>query len=52
MAINYSVETVNGTIYLIGIAQNQEELDRVIAHARTIEYVRKVVDHVRVKKPS
>ena len=48
-AINYTVETVNGTVYLIGIAQSQEELDRVIAHAEGMSYVRKVISHVRVK---
>jgi osmotically-inducible protein OsmY len=48
-AINYNVETVNGVVYLIGIALSQEELDRVIAHARTIPHVEKVVSHVRVK---
>jgi len=50
LAINYSMETVNGTVYLIGIAQNQKELDRVIAHARDIHYVRNIISHVRVKK--
>lgn len=50
LAINYSIETVAGTVYLIGIAQNQAELDRVIAHARDVSYVRKVISHVRVKK--
>ncbi|MDD9877677.1 MAG: BON domain-containing protein [Magnetovibrio sp.] len=49
-AINYSVETVNGIIYLIGIAQSQVELDRVIGHARNLGYVKKVISHVRVKK--
>ncbi len=49
-AINYSTETVAGTVYLIGIAQNQAELDRVVAHARSVGYVRKVISHVRVKK--
>lgn len=48
-AINYAVETVGGTVYLIGIAQNQAELDRVVAHARGVGYVRKVISHVRVK---
>jgi osmotically-inducible protein OsmY len=52
LAINYSIETVAGTVYLIGIAQNQTELDRVIAHARALGYVRKVISHVRVKKAS
>ncbi len=49
-AINYSVKTVNGVIYLIGIAQNKSELSRVIDHARTINYVKKIISHVRVKK--
>ena len=49
LAINYAIETVNGIVYLIGIAQNQDELDRVIAHSRTISYVRRVISHVRVK---
>ncbi|MSP83843.1 MAG: BON domain-containing protein [Alphaproteobacteria bacterium] len=48
-AINYNIETVNGVVYLIGIAQNQPELDRVLAHARTISHVEKVVSHVRLK---
>jgi len=50
MAINYSIETVNGIVYLIGIAQNQEELDRILAHAKAIDYVRRIISHVRVKK--
>lgn len=49
-AVNYSTEVVNGTVYLFGIAQSESELKRVIAHARTIESVRKIVpDHVRLK---
>jgi osmotically-inducible protein OsmY len=52
MAVNYSIETVNGIIYLIGTAQSQAELDRVIAHARTIDYVKNVVSHVRIKGAS
>ena len=47
--INYNVETVNGIVYMIGIAQDQAELERVTNHARTIRYVRKVVSHVRLK---
>lgn len=48
-ARNYSIETVNGTVYLIGIAQSRAELDRVIAHARDVSYVKRVVDYVRIK---
>jgi osmotically-inducible protein OsmY len=52
LAINYAVETVNAVVYMIGIAQNQTELDRVVGHARDIEYVRNVISHVRVKGAS
>lgn len=48
-AINYSIDTVRGTVHLLGVAQNQEELDRVLAHARGIAAVRKVVSHVILK---
>ena len=48
-SINYSIETANGIIYLIGVAQSQEELDRVTNHARSIEYVKKVVSYVKIK---
>jgi len=51
LAINYSIETVGGVIYLIGIAQNDAELQRVINHARAIKYVKRVVSHVRIKEP-
>jgi len=50
-AVNYAVETVRGTVYLIGIAQDQTELDRVIGQARNISYVKKVISHVRIKAP-
>ena len=49
LAINYNIETVNGIVYMIGIAQDENELARVTNHARTIENVRKVVSHVHLK---
>jgi osmotically-inducible protein OsmY len=48
-AINYSIESVKGTIFLMGIAQSAAELQRVIDHARDIAYVRRVVSYVRIK---
>lgn len=48
-AINYSIETVNGTVYLMGIAQNDLERNRVISHARETSYVKRVVSHIRLK---
>jgi osmotically-inducible protein OsmY len=48
-SINYSLETVNGTVYVMGIAQSQAELDRVRNHARQLSYVRRVISYVRIK---
>ena len=50
-SINYSIDTVRGKVYLIGIAQSRQELDRVINHARSIDYVQKVVNYVKIKRP-
>ena len=50
-AVNYFLETVNGIVYLLGVAQTQEELDLVKAYARNLNYVRRVISHVRIKKP-
>jgi osmotically-inducible protein OsmY len=51
-SINYSIETVNGSVYLIGVAQNQAELDRALAHAKDITYVRRVLNYMRLKEPA
>jgi osmotically-inducible protein OsmY len=48
-AINYSVRVVDGTVYLLGVAQNAAELDRVIRTARAMRGVRGVVSHVLLK---
>lgn len=48
-AINYKIEVVNGTVYVFGIAQDGEEAERVVNHARGTEYVRKVVNLARLK---
>ena len=48
-AINYAIETVGGTVYLLGIAQNPTELARVRDHARALPYVRRIVSHVVMK---
>ncbi len=48
-SVNYSIDTVNGTVYLMGIAQSQAELDRVRNTARQLSYVRRIVSYVRIK---
>lgn len=48
-SINYSVETVRGQVYVLGVAQDRHELDLVLNNARSIEYVRKVTSYVLLK---
>jgi osmotically-inducible protein OsmY len=48
-SVNYSIESVNGIVYMLGVAQNQVELDKAINIARNVSYVRRVVSHVLLK---
>jgi osmotically-inducible protein OsmY len=45
-SINYSIDTVDQVVYLMGIARDQKELDVVINYARDLPYVKQVVNHV------
>jgi osmotically-inducible protein OsmY len=47
-SINYSIETVQGVVYLMGVAQSRAELDRVIEIAGTIPHVKQVISYVKV----
>ena len=47
-SINYSIDTVQGVVYLMGSAQNQHELNQVIEKARTIPGVKQVVSYVKL----
>ena len=49
LSVNYDIETVNGTVYLFGIAQDEDELEQVKAHARSVGGVERVVSHVIMK---
>ena len=48
-SINYSIDTVEKTVYLMGVAQNEYELNKVIDHARNIPGVENVVSYVRMR---
>ena len=47
-SINYSIDTVNGTVYLMGVSQNETELNKVIETARTIPNVQQVISYVKM----
>lgn len=44
--VNFAVDAVNGIVYLFGVARDRAEMQRVIGHARNIEFVRRVVNHI------
>lgn len=45
-SINYSTRAVAGTVYLLGVAKDRAELDRVFRIARDVPNVRRVISHV------
>lgn len=47
-SVNYSIDTVQGIVYLMGVAQNQAELNLVIEKSRTISGVKQVVSYVKL----
>ena len=48
-SLNYSVKTVGGVAYIMGIAQDQAELDRVLDIASKTSGITKVVNYTRVR---
>jgi len=43
---NYGIDTVNGVVYLMGVADTEAELKRVTDIARQVSGVKKVVSHI------
>lgn len=50
-SINFSVDTVQGNVYLMGVAHTEEERSRVKALARTIPNVKQVVSYIKLAGP-
>jgi osmotically-inducible protein OsmY len=48
-SVNYTVDTNNGVVFLVGIAQSEEELRKVTEIASQVRGVVKVVSHVTLK---
>lgn len=48
-AANYTIDTENRSVYLIGSARSQLELDRAIAIARSVPGVKRVVSYVEIR---
>ncbi len=47
--VNFSSTTENRVLYIVGIAQDDTEIDKIIKHASNIAGVKKIVNLIRVK---
>jgi osmotically-inducible protein OsmY len=47
--VNYTTDVVHGVVYLMGVGQNQGEIDRVVAHAQKLNGVKRVENYVVLK---
>ena len=47
-SVNYKIKTMNGVVYVLGIARTQAELDIALSTIQKISGVRKVVSYVKV----
>ena len=47
-SLNFSVDVVNGTVYLSGIASSEAEMQKVVEHARSLRFAQEVVNYIRV----
>lgn len=48
--VNYRWRSINGTVYLLGIAQSQDEYDVVYDAVRGLDEVERLIPHVRIKQ--
>ena len=49
-SLNFNIETVNKVVYIIGIASNVNEKDKVIEIANEVFGVEEVIDYISIKK--
>ena len=47
--VNFSVTTENRILYLVGIAQDNKELNKVLKHASNIAGVKKIINLIKLK---
>ena len=45
-SLNYSIDVVNGIVYLSGVAANEKERERVITHAQALRFAKTVVNYI------
>ena len=46
LSLNFSIDVVNGTVYLSGVASDLNEMKRVVDHAREVRFTKEVVNYI------
>ena len=45
-SLNFSIDVVNGIVYLSGVAKTEQERERVVAHAQELRFAKQVVSYI------
>jgi osmotically-inducible protein OsmY len=48
-SVNYKIKTMDGIVYLRGVAQSEQELEFVISEIQSVSGIKKIVSYVDVK---
>ena len=49
-SLNFSIDVVNGIVYLSGVASTPEEINKVISHAENLRFAQEVVNYIILEK--
>ena len=49
-SLNFSIDVVNGIVYLSGVASTPEEMDKVVSHAKNLRFAQQVVSYIILAK--
>ena len=49
-SLNFSIDVVNGIVYLSGVASTPEEMNKVVSHARNLRFAQEVVNYIILTK--
>lgn len=47
-SLNFSIDVVNGVVYLSGIAGSEEEMNKVVGHAQELRFGTTVINYIRL----
>jgi osmotically-inducible protein OsmY len=48
-SVNYKIKTMNGTVYLLGVARSEDELGLVLSKIQSVSGVKKIISYVSLQ---